>query len=92
MAVDTFLVYVGVYSSRDNALDDYEAVHVLLPRRVRLEVMHPGKLHPARHHRIALNGIDHPRSSLGGEDAQHARAGTALEHALVLGHEADGAP
>ena len=29
MAVDTFLVYVGVYSSRDNALDDYEAVHVL---------------------------------------------------------------
>jgi uncharacterized membrane protein len=29
MAVDTFLAYVGVYSSKDNALDDYEAVHVL---------------------------------------------------------------
>jgi len=29
MAVDTFLAYVGVYSSKDNALADYEAVHVL---------------------------------------------------------------
>ena len=29
MAADTFLVYAGVYSSSDDALDDYEGVHVL---------------------------------------------------------------
>lgn len=29
MAVDTFLVYAGVYGSVDDAIDDYDAVHAL---------------------------------------------------------------